>query len=362
MMHWLRRIPGGLMIVPLLVGAVLSTIDRAHLTPVQHVLRSLGAAPVASKSGDGEVYEFLQIGGFATALTGAGATTLIAMFLVCVTSQMNFRIGKRAVKKGLIITTAKFLVAIACGFALAIASDPYEGWLGLSLMTVIAAMSNGNGGLYLALTGMYGDRSDVGAISVISLNDGPFLTLLALGILGERFPFAAFLAVLLPMAVGFGLGQSSEVIQRFLAPGEKLCIPFFAFALGTTMNLGVFLDGDVLVGGAVLGFSTVALTGTAATIALRLAGERSSIAGFAEASTAGNAIQTPLAVALAAGLANEASEAAIRYAQIMPRAMAQISVSVILTALLCPFVVAYIAKSQAARNSRPSLIEQDASE
>lgn len=360
MIHWLRRIPGGLMIVPLLLGAVLSTIDRAHLTWVQQILRSLGASPVASHDGGGEVYEFLQIGGFATALTGVGATTLIAMFLVCVTSQMNFRIGRRAVKKGLIITTVKFLVAVACGYALATASDPYQGWLGLSLMTVIAAMSNGNGGLYLALTGMYGDRSDVGAVSVISLNDGPFLTLLALGMLGERFPFAAFLGVLLPMAVGFGLGQASEDIRRFLAPGEKLCIPFFAFALGTTMNLGVFLDGDVLLGGVVLGFSTVALTGTAATIALRLFGERS-IAGFAEASTAGNAIQTPFAVALAAGIASTGSEAAIRYQQIVPRATAQISVSVIVTALLCPLIVALIANSQAKHNSRPALIEQEES-
>jgi 2-keto-3-deoxygluconate permease len=209
MMHLLRRIPGGLMVVPLLLGAVLSTIDRAHLAPVQQVLRSLGAAPVATADNGSKVYEFLKIGGFATALTGTGATTLIAMFLVCVTSQMNFRIGRRAVKKGLVITTVKFLVAIGCGFALATASDPYDGWFGLSLMTVIAAMSNGNGGLYLALTGMYGDRSDVGAISVISLNDGPFLTLLALGILGERFPYAAFLAVLLPMAVAAAVQSHS---------------------------------------------------------------------------------------------------------------------------------------------------------
>jgi len=350
------------MIVPLLLGAVLSTIDRAHLTPVQHVLRAFGAPPVVSKGDGGEVYEFLQIGGFATALTGVGATTLIAMFLVCVTSQMNFRVGRRAVKKGLIITTAKYLVAIACGYALAIGSDPFEGWLGLSLMTIIAAMSNTNGGLYLALTGMYGDRSDMGAISVISLNNGPFLTLLALGLLGERFPIAAFLGVLLPMLIGFALGQLSEDVRRFLAPGEKLCIPFFAFALGTTMNLGVFLDRDVVLGGLVLGLSTVALTGTAATIVLRLLGERTSVAGFAAASTAGNAIQTPVAVAVAARLANDASDAAIRYQQMVPRATAQISVSVIVTALLCPFVVAFIAKSQAAPNSRPSSIEQGESE
>jgi 2-keto-3-deoxygluconate permease len=345
MLHVLRQIPGGLMVVPLLLGAVLATIDRAHLPPVQNALRALGAPPASTTDDGTDVYEFLKIGGFATALTGPGATTLIAMFLVCVTSQMDFRIGQRAVKKGLILTIVKYLVAIACGYALAATSDSYNGWLGLSLMTVIAAMSNGNGGLYLALTGMYGDRSDVGAISVVSLNDGPFLTLLALGILGERFPYAAFLAVLLPMAVGFLLGQLSDDIRRFLAPGEKLCIPFFAFALGTTMNLGVFLDGEVLAGGAVLGLATIALTGSATTLVLRLFGERT-IAGYAEASTAGNAIQTPLAVALAAGLVDKTSESAVRYQEMVPRAMAQISVSVILTALLCPLVVAYLAKSK----------------
>jgi 2-keto-3-deoxygluconate permease len=88
-----------------------------------------------------------------------------------------------------------------------------------------------------------------------------------------------------------------------------------------------------------------------------LLGERSSIAGFAEASTAGNAIQTPLAVALAAGLANEASDAAVRYQQLVPVAVAQISISVILTALLCPLVVAMLAKSLATRNSQPMLDE-----
>ena len=69
-----------------------------------------------------------------------------------------------------------------------------------------------------------------------------------------------------------------------------------------------------------------------------------------------------LPVAVAAGLASKASEAAVRYQQMVPRAMAQISVSVIVTALLCPFIVAFFSKSQATRDSKPSLMEQEESE
>ncbi|HBJ36785.1 MAG TPA: 2-keto-3-deoxygluconate permease [Planctomycetaceae bacterium] len=338
MLVWLKRLPGGLMIVPLLLGAILCTIDRAHLAVIEEVLRWLGASPIANADGR-ESYEFLQIGGFATALTGIGAPTLIAMFLVCVSAQMDFGVGRSAIKKGAIITTTKLLVAIACGYAIAVSSDRFHGWFGLSLVAVLAAMSNGNGGLYLALTGQYGDRSDVGAVSVISLNDGPFFTLLALGILGERFPMAAFLGVLFPMALGFALGQISDEVRRFLAPGEKLCIPFFAFALGTTINFGVFLDADVLLGGVILGVATAFLTGSICALALHLSGERSTIAGFAEGSTAGNAVQTPLAVAIASGNGMGADNP---YIQILPTATGQIAISVILTAILCPLITAFM--------------------
>lgn len=116
MLKVLQRVPGGLMIIPLLIGAFLSTIDRTHLEPIQQSLQWLGAPPLSTVDGINR-YEFLEIGGFATALTSVGATTLIAMFLVCVAAQIDFRVGSEAVKKGAIITVVKLLVAISCGYA-----------------------------------------------------------------------------------------------------------------------------------------------------------------------------------------------------------------------------------------------------
>lgn len=348
----LKKFPGSLMIVPLLIGALLNTVDQMHLAPVEAALKALGAPPVETVGGE-VYYELLSIGGFTSALTKHGALPLIGAFLVCVAAQLNFRTGRRALKKGAIITTAKLVAAIGTGYLIGALTDPFDGFLGLSTVAIIAALSNGNGGLYLALTGQYGNRSDVGAVGVISLNDGPFFTLLALGMLGEKFPFAAFLAVLLPMLVGFALGQWSDEVRSFLSAGEKLLIPFFAFALGTGMNLGHFFNPDVVLGGLFLGLATVTLTGLASVFALRLSGEKSQVAGVAEASTAGNAVQTPFAVAAAALASTQAGvmspERAAAYEAIVPQATAQISISTLTTALLCPLAVIFFLRRQKAR-------------
>ncbi|TWU08101.1 2-keto-3-deoxygluconate permease [Stieleria varia] len=120
MPKWFKRVPGGLMIIPILIGAALSTVDRVHFEPVQQILRWVGVPPVESVDGV-EKYEFLQIGGFATALTSVGATTLIVMFLVCVSAQMDVGVGRNAIQKGAIRTSTELFVAIACGYAIAAA-------------------------------------------------------------------------------------------------------------------------------------------------------------------------------------------------------------------------------------------------
>lgn len=336
----IERIPGGLMLVPLLLGATLNTIDQAHLSVVESTLKALGASP--TKDG---YFELLRLGAAPAqgitspteSLFKTGALTLIALFLFCVGSQMTVRIGARSLGKGALLTGAKFVAGSAVGLLVAKFSDPFHGFLGLSTMTIIAAMTNGNGGLFAALTGQYGNRSDVGALSVLSLNDGPFLTMIALGLMGESFPLVVFLAVLLPLGLGMILGNLDDDLRRFLQPGEKLLVPFFAFALGAGMNLAVFTRWNLLLGGVALGVMTVVITGGTMWLTLAAFRFRSRLSAFAEASVAGNATATPAAIAAAAGAAGSAN--AVAYREIVSVATAQISIAVILTALLCPLAV-----------------------
>ena len=120
--HCIDKVPGGLMVVPLILGALLNTLDQAHLAPIEALLQSLGTAPTP----DGH-YEFLRIGGFTEALFKNGALTLIGLFLFCAASQMNLRVGGRALKKGVLLTASKYFTGLAVGYAFGQLSDPFHG-------------------------------------------------------------------------------------------------------------------------------------------------------------------------------------------------------------------------------------------
>lgn len=345
----IERVPGGMMVVPLFLGALLNTIDQMHLPFIMDILKSSGVAPF--KPG---IYEFLRIGGFSEALFKTGALTLIAMFLFCCGSQMNLRVGGVAMKKGIILTTSKYFVGLGVGFLWGwLSGDMFNGFLGLSAMAIIAALTNGNGGMYAALTGQYGNRSDVGAVAVLSLNDGPFFTLMALGMLGSNFPIIAFVAVLLPIELGMLLGNLDPDFRSFLKPGESLPVPFFAFALGAGMNFATFFNPQVIGAGLALGVMTVLLTGGAGMFWFWVFREKSLIAPVAEASTAGNAVGTPAAIAaaamVAAGSGMMSAAEAQAYKDIASIATLQISISTLSTAIMCPFAVILIDKWQRLR-------------
>ncbi|WP_186669151.1 2-keto-3-deoxygluconate permease [Sporosarcina sp. BP05] len=339
------KVPGGLMVVPLLAGAFLNTIDQLHIPFIMNMLKSLGVSAT-----DAGYYEFFKIGGFSQALFKDGALTLCALFLFCAGSQMNLRVGGAALKKGVILTTSKYAAGVIVGITWGLLSDPVNGFLGLSTLAIIAAMTNGNGGMFAALTGQYGNRSDVGATAVLSLNDGPFFTLMALGMMGANFPLIAFIAVLLPIMLGMLLGNLDGDIREFLSAGESLVIPFFAFALGAGMNLSVFFNPEVLGAGVALALMTVILSGGAMALAFKIFREKSVIAPWAEASTAGNAVATPAAIAaaatVAAGSGLMSTADALVYQNLATVATAQISIAAISTSLLVPVAVILADKYQ----------------
>jgi 2-keto-3-deoxygluconate permease len=287
--------------------------------------------------------QVLAVGSFTTALFRDGSFALIGAFLVCMGAGMDFRVAPRALKKGLVVTLTKYAIAVAIGLSIAKYFGP-QGVFGLSALAIMAAMDNSNGGLYAALTGEFGDESDVGALAVLSLNDGPFFTMLTFGLAGlANIPFLALVSVAIPITLGMILGNLDREMKDFLNRGGPLLIPFFAFALGSRINFMDIVHAGL--GGVVLGLMTVFIGGPIMILMDRRTGG-TGICGAAASSTAGNAIATPAAIALIDP----------SYNSVMAVATSQVAASCITAVIFTPILTSYIAKRNARKASAPAVL------
>lgn len=82
-------------------------------------------------------------------------------------------------------------------------------------LALIACLTSSNSSLYIALCSNYGDASDAGAISVFCIKDGPFVTMMVLGVSGlANIPFAALLSMLIPLLIGMLWGNLDERFKQ----------------------------------------------------------------------------------------------------------------------------------------------------
>lgn len=304
----IEKVPGGMMIIPLFLGALLNTF-----------------MPDFGKT----------FGSFTGALM-TGAMPILAVFYVCMGSTIDLKATPYILRKGGVLLGAKILT----GAILAIVASKLmpAGYVdagffaGLSVLAIVASVNDTNGGLYMALMGQFGKKEDVGAYSVMSLESGPFFTMVTLGIAGlAAFPWQTFVGAILPLILGMILGNLDREMRDYLSRAVPVLIPFFAFALGCGLNLSNIVKGGML--GILMGIAVVIVSGIILFCADKLTGGNG-IAGLSAASTAGNAAAVPAAIA-----AVDTS-----YAAVAPTATVLVATCVIVTAVLVPLVTAWWAK------------------
>lgn len=90
------------------------------------------------------------------------------------------------------------------------------GIFGLTTLAIISAITNSNGSMYLALNVEYGDEVDQTAMSLLAINDGPFLTLVTLGASGlAQIPITSLIAVIVPIIFGMIIGNIDKKMSEF---------------------------------------------------------------------------------------------------------------------------------------------------
>lgn len=318
--HWMNKIPGGAMLIPLVLGSVIGTF-----------------APAA-----------LDIGSFTTALFKDSAMPLIALLIFATGTQVSLRTSGPVLATTGVVLLGKSLVPGLLVVALAMVTGP-DGVLGISVLAMMAAATNSNGGLWLAITGQYGRAKDRGAYIAGAVNDGPFFALLFIGASGlGQIPFVTLLAAIVPFLLGVLVGNIDRQWSETLKPVPSIVIPFFAFALGTDIDLADVAQGGLT--GILLGVVITLLTGGFVYLGYRFLlrrGKESGL-GFAAGTASGNAVATPAIVAAADP----------SFAAYVGTATSQVAASVLVTALLAPLVTTWVLRRAGAQPAQAEKEEE----
>lgn len=304
-LNFLKKVPAGMMVIPLLLGSLIVTIF-----------------PNA-----------FEIGGLTAAVfSSAGTNTLLGAQLFCMGTALSVKDMPKVLKRGGVLLLAKFAIGAGIGILVGKVFGA-AGFLGLTPLAIICAVTNSNGSVYLTLMGEYGDEADCGCFPLLALNDGPFFTLVALGASGlANIPFQSLIAAIIPIALGMLLGNLDKGLRNLFAPMGSAIIPLIGFALGTGINLTNVLKGGFP--GILLRLITVFVGGGFILLCDKFITRRPGYAAWAVATTAGNAVAVPAAVALI----DTAWEPYVATVTV------QVAASVVVSCILAPIITSWWAK------------------
>lgn len=204
----MEKIPGGLVVVPMLTTAVINT-----------------AFPQA-----------LAIGGVTTALFRDGTFAILGLLLFFSGCQLNVRQFGAAMKRGGVMIAVKLLVAFVAGFFLMAVFGPGGFW-GLSTVALVTAISNNKPAVYLALVQKYGDKIDEAVFGLLCLTSMPILPLSVLGLSGGGVDPNELITLLVPFVLGFAVANLDPKLAALMAPGTVIMLPFIGFCFGASINL-----------------------------------------------------------------------------------------------------------------------------
>ena len=299
----MNKVPGGLIIIPLLAAILINTF-----------------AP-----------EVLNIGGPTTALLKNGSSAMMGIFLLICGSSINIKQAGLPLYKGSVLLLLKFIAGALAVWVAGTLFGP-EGFLGISTLALISCLTSSNSSLYIALCGNYGDASDAGAISIFCIKDGPFVTMIVLGVSGlANIPIAALLSMLIPLLIGMAWGNLDEQFKKLCSSAQPLVIIIMSFAIGANSSIHTVFSAGL--SGILLGLISAA-TGIIFYYLYNLFLKKKTALGAALGTTAASSALTPAMVA-------QADPSLSIY---VDAATAQLATASIITMITAPILIAFFDK------------------
>lgn len=299
-MKYINKVPGGTIIIPLLAAVLLNTIWPG----------------------------FLNIGGPATALFKEGNSVIMGLFLIICGSQIKIKEAGTSLYKGTVLVGLKFIIGVLIGYLVNMIWGP-AGILTLTPFALIAGLTNSNSSLYVAMSSEYGDSSDTGAVALLSINDGPFLTMVAMGVTGlADIPWQTLVGTMIPLLIGVIWGNLDNEFGDLAVKAQPFIVIWMSFGIGANSNLQTILSAGL--SGIWLSLISLAM-GVIIMVVYNLFLKKRTAMGVLMGTIAANSALTPAIIAAADPSLSPYVDAAT----------AQLATSSIITMIAIPIMLAF---------------------
>lgn len=300
----IEKVPGGMMVVPLVLGAVIHTVW-----------------PHADTELTGITGSFMM-----------GTSVTLFIFFLAVGTNINLKSSGKIAAKGMNLLLTKVIlaaiIAIILNHFMATGGIKTGLFAGFSVLAVLASFNAANGGLYVALMSTLPNREvDVAAYPFTSIESGPFFTMITLGLAGiASFPWQALVSTLVPFIIGIVLGSLDPELKALFSPMQGGLVPFFAFSIGYSLSLKRFIESGLV--GILMGVAVVFISGAVMAFTDKHIVRSDGLAGWAQSGTAGASVTIPVIIA----------QMNPEFKTVASSATAIVATSVLVTAILTPIV------------------------
>lgn len=209
-----KKVPGGLLLVPMAITAIINTIFPGAL----------------------------RIGGPLSGICSPlGTQSFIGMMLLVAGSQVKASQLGGTFARGGVLVIARIIIGFITAW-LCLKFLGLDGIFGASTLTLVIIMASCNPGIYMGLMNDFGDNVDKAAVGIITLIGTPQVSLLILSVVsgGGINVLLVILSILVPFLIGVLLGNLDEKIRGFFATGTPISLVFIGACLGSAINLYAF--------------------------------------------------------------------------------------------------------------------------
>lgn len=210
MTKFMKRIPAGTFLVPMLLSALLYTIWP----------------------------NLLQVGGITEAFLGGGNLNILVGLAIFFSGVgVDIKSIPQLLKRHGVLSLLKLVLTVVLGLGY-IALFGQEGIFGISALAFVVTMASANSALYVSLVDDYGtgiDKAAFGMINVFSIPVAPVLVYALQGSAG--IDLMPVVNILIPLVLGVVLGNVDPGFRDIFGGGVSLLIPIIGWKIGQTLNL-----------------------------------------------------------------------------------------------------------------------------